>query len=85
MRTINTQVQLVLLQDKTAQNNKLIGKFLMSLHLQNDISIKTALQTYVSHWNKFGKFPNNIIKYEFTITLEGIYENIKFRGIIYMG
>ena len=81
VRAVNIKSQLNLLQDNTGQNNKLTGKFLMSLHLQKDISIKAALQTYVSHWNKFVKFPNNIIKYDFSITLKDIYDNIKFGGI----
>jgi hypothetical protein len=81
VRAVNIKSQLNLLQDNTGQNNKLTGKFLISLHLQNDITIKAALQTYVSHWNEFVKFPNNIIKYEFSITLKDIYDNIKFGGI----
>eukprot|EP00957_Ditylum_brightwellii_P099715 7596157-Ditylum_brightwellii.AAC.1 len=50
---INIQSQLILLQDNTGQKNKLVGKFLISLNLQKNISINAALQTYVLKWNKF--------------------------------
>jgi hypothetical protein len=82
VRAVNIKSQLNLLQDNTGQNNKLTGKFLMSLHLQKDITIKAALQTYVSHWNKFVKLPNNIIKYEFSITLKDIYEKSSLEAFL---
>eukprot|EP00957_Ditylum_brightwellii_P016493 1239540-Ditylum_brightwellii.AAC.1 len=78
---INIQSQLILLQDKTGQKNNLIGKFLISLNLQKNISIKVALQMYVLKWNKFYKLPNNILHHTYSASLKDSFENIRLSGI----
>eukprot|EP00957_Ditylum_brightwellii_P197720 15063729-Ditylum_brightwellii.AAC.1 len=81
IHAINIQSQLILLQYKTGQKNKLVDKLLISLNLQNNISIKAALQTYVLKWNKFCKLPNNILHHTYSASLKDIFDNIRFSGV----
>eukprot|EP00957_Ditylum_brightwellii_P173487 13208450-Ditylum_brightwellii.AAC.1 len=87
IHAINIHSQLVLLQDKTGQKNKLVGNFLISLNLQENISMKAALQTYVLKWNKFCKLPNNILHDTYSAFLKDFLitsDSVAFHCIQYL-
>eukprot|EP00957_Ditylum_brightwellii_P185194 14102940-Ditylum_brightwellii.AAC.1 len=58
-QAIKIYSQLTIPKDKTGQHTKLIGKFLLSINLQNNVDLKSAVQNYIVKWHKFARIPYN--------------------------